>query len=153
MDNIKIKLNESQLKKYRQALYNFDKYIEDIYSNLRSNELHKGYLINLKDFEEFKKIIYYDIYKNKYCETGLKDINFTYSEKVFKIKQIEFKTSQYFINMLLNENKYIIINTALWRVICENGNENENPINYEINNSYLILHFEDNNQIKLKYNN
>ena len=63
MDKISFQLNESQLKIYRQAFYNFEKYIEDIYSKDNLYKKHKGYLINLKDFKYLEKIIDYDNYK------------------------------------------------------------------------------------------
>ena len=151
MDYIKNQLNESQLNKYRQALYNFDKYIEDIYSQNNCNKKHQGYLINLNDYEELKKSINHYIYKKYDLQVKKEDTNFDNSEKVFKIKQIEFKTSRFFLNMLCNENKYIIINYDLWVVICENGRENERPIIYELNRPNIKLNFEDGKQLIFRY--
>ena len=151
MDNNKIQLNDSQLKKYRQALYNFEKYIEVIYSKNNLNQEHRGFLIKYKDFEEFKNTIEYNNYKNYDLNIKKENIHFYNSEKVFKIKQIEFKTSKFFLNMLYNDNKYIIINYELWLVICEIGRENESPIIYNIDSKYIKLVFEDGKQLNFTY--
>ena len=151
MDNNKIQLNDSQLKKYRQALYNFEKYIEVIYSKNNLNQEHRGFLIKYKDFEEFKNTIEYNNYKNYDLNIKKENIHFYNSEKVFKIKQIEFKISKFFLNMLYNDNKYIIINYELWLVICEIGRENDSPIIYNIDSKYIKLVFEDGKQLNFTY--
>ena len=69
------------------------------------------------------------------------------------IKDIEFKTSQYLINMLLNGNKYIIIDQTFWRVICENGKENSIPIIYEISENRNLLKVKLMDDIPLMFNN
>ena len=141
MNNGKNKLNESLLKKYRKAFYNFDKYLDEIYSNYFNYKEHKGYLINLKDFEKIKEVINYKYYMEK-GDYKNDDINFAYSEKVFKIKKIEFNTSQYILNMIINNNSYIIINADLWKALCEIGKENENPIIYNIYTDSFVLNLE-----------
>ena len=72
------------------------------------------------------------------------------SEKIMTIKEIEFKTNQYLINMLLNGNKYLIVDSTFWKVICEKGEENFCPINYEITNytSLLNIKFKDNKVLR-----
>ena len=99
--------NDSLLKKYRDAISDFEKYLEDIYSSQNSfGKEHKGYLINLKDYERIKEII-----------DNNKVNNINDSENNFKINQIEFKTLHYLINMILNGNKYIFINNSLWELM------------------------------------
>ena len=71
--------NGSLLKKYINAISDFEKYLEDIYSDYNSYGIeHRGYLINLKDYERIKEIID----NNK--------VNISNSDKNFNINQIEF---------------------------------------------------------------
>ena len=53
--------------------------------------------------------------------------------------------------MLYNDNKYIIINTELWKIICENGRENEKPIKYEISTLNIKLFFEGEKHLIISY--
>jgi len=113
---------------YRNAISDFQKYLKYIYSDKNSfGTEYRGYLINLKDYERIKKIIY----NNK--------VNINDSENNFKINQIEFKTPQYLINMILNENKYIFINTDLWELICDKDKRNESPIIYQVNRNDITF--------------
>ena len=113
---------------YKNAISDFEKYLEDIYSIDNSyGKEHKGYLINLKDYEKLKEI-----------SDNNKD-NINVSEKNFRINQIEFKTPQYLINMILNGNKYICINTALWELICDKNKKNESPISYSVNKNNVTF--------------
>ena len=135
-------MNKDSLKlydefiKYNSSISNFENYIKEIY-NKPNNEGKKGYIINNKDFEEFKA----NISKDKYNLFGIKKEDFqkyfdlNKFNKIKKLKQIEFKTSQYLINMILNDNKYIIINEELWKIICDNKNENDSPIIYNIDSN------------------
>ena len=118
---------------YRNAISDFEKYIKDIYSTNNSNgKEYKGYLISLKDYERI--------------QYNIKD-----SEKNFKINQIEFKTPQYLINMILNGNKYIFINTDLWELICDNDKNYQSPIIYKVN-SYDITFSLDKIKLSFRHN-
>ena len=124
----------------RNAISDFDKYLKDIYStNNPYGTEQRGYLINLKDYERIKKIIY----SNK--------ININNLEKNFKINQIEFKTSQYLINMILNGNKYIFINTDLWKLLYDKDKRNEIPIKYKVNINDITFSL-DNKELSFKHN-
>ena len=133
--------NDSLLKKYRDAISDFEKYLEDIYSSQNSfGKEHKGYLINLKDYERIKEII-----------DNNKVNNINDSENNFKINQIEFKTLHYLINMILNGNKYIFINNSLWELICDNDKKNEPPIIYKVN--FYDINFNlDNEYLSFRHN-
>ena len=142
-------MNKDSLKlydefiKYNSSISNFENYIKEIY-NKPNNEGKKGYIINNKDFEEFKA----NISKDKYNLFGIKKEDFqkyfdlNKFNKIKKLKQIEFKTSQYLINMILNDNKYIIINEELWKIICDKKYENDSPIIYYIDTDSLYFNFE-----------
>ena len=128
------------LLKYQKAIYKFNKKLEEIYSynNSNNNREYKGHLINLKDYEDFIKKINYE--KNKYSvNNSVVDENISDSEKIYKIKQIEFITSQYLFNMIYNDNKYIIINNDLWKILCNKGEENNLLIKFEINSNNITL--------------
>ena len=118
---------------YQNAISDFEKYIKDIYStNYEVGAEHRGYLINLKDYEEIKE-------------------NNNYSEKILKINQIEFKTSQYLVNMILNGNKYIFINTDFWKLICDNDKQYESPFIYKVNRNDITFSL-DNIKLSFKHN-
>ena len=132
--------NNSLLKNYIDAISDFKKYLEYIYSDENSfGKEHRGYLINLRDYEKIKEII--DDYK----------ININDSDNIFQINQIEFKTSQYLINMILNGNKYIFINTDLWKLICNKYKKYDSPILYKINKYYLTFNL-DNIELSFSHN-
>ena len=141
--------------KYKYAIFNFEKYLEKIYSKISSirysyTQYEEGYIINLEDYENLKKNINYNMFNSNY---NLDNITLSDDEKIYKIKQIPFKSSQYLINMIYNDNKYIIINSDLWKIICENGQENEPPIKYEINSSNIIIKFNNDRKLVFSYYN
>ena len=120
--------SEELLKKYSCTIKSF----EDKVKGLKKNTPYKGHLINLKDFEDLKNKVDYKKYKNCYYpKIEIKDC-----DKKYMYKDLEIKSSQYLINMLLNENKYIIIDTSFYQLICEKGKKNSEPFEYTyLNNS------------------
>ena len=104
---------------------------------------YKGHIINYEEFKNLKKSVEYD--KNKNI-ANTKKFDIKDSEKKIFIKELEFKTSQYLMNMLLNGNKYIIVDSAFFKAVCEKGKENSAPINYEITKYTALLNikFKDN---------
>ena len=91
-------LNQLLLNKYNNAILNFEEYLNTIYYK---SKINKGHLINLKDYENFKEKINYLNTISKTNDAPLSDL-----DKIFSIKQIEFNTSSYLINMI---NKIINI--------------------------------------------
>ena len=132
--------NNLLLLKYQKAIYEFEKSIEETFIKLENSESEKydGYLINFEDYEDFIKKINYN--KNENTEyNNISNRNISDSEKRYKIRHIEFNTGQYLFNLIYNDNKYIIINKELWKIVCKKGEENNLPINIEINSSYITL--------------
>ena len=125
---------------YRNAISDFEEYLEDIYSDNNCIGIeYRGYLINLKDYERMKEII------------DDNNFNINDSKNKFKINQIEFKKPQYLINMILNGNKYIFINTTLWELICDNDKKNETPIIYKVNSNDISFSL-DNIELSFSHN-
>ena len=143
MGNDGIKLDT--ITKYNLAIYNFEeKYIKN--NNASKDKIINldGYLINNDYYENFKSKINYNSNINNIIKTyqysGDKKIEMNEQEKKFKIKDIDFKTPKYFMNMLYNGNKYILINKELWDVICEPTLKNTTPFKYDIDFTSITLH-------------
>ena len=123
------------LKKYVYRIKTFESNLLIFHrkDNLRLN----GHIINLNDYNDLKAKINYEKNRNKTIPSFSFDIK-DY-EKIMTIRDIEFKTSQYLTNMLLNGNKYIIVDGTFWKAICEKGKENSPFVNYEISHNTALL--------------
>ena len=115
--NIKMNNDHNLLIKYKLAFDDFEnKYVKDIYNNYTNYKEHRGYLINLENYEGIKnKVLSY--YNNSSGISASKII-----QSIKKLKGIKKKNSTYLINMLSNYNKYIIINSSLWELLGDVGN-------------------------------
>ena len=118
---------------YNSAIYHFEKYIEELYKN--TNEMKCGYLINLKDYDDLKKKIYYS--KDNAKKSLLEEKKLNVSEKIYTIKEIEKRTPEYLIDMITKGNKYIMVDQKFWKIFCEKGKENNEPIFYDISQNIL----------------
>ena len=131
---------------YNLAIFNFEeKYRKNAYNNnIKSDEIKncEGYIINLKEYDDLKLKINYNNYKIQIKPNSFPKIKIKDEEKQFKIKEIEFRTSKYLINMILNGNRYIIINKELWEAICDITQKEKPPVKYDIYISKLILHLD-----------
>ena len=110
---------ESLLKYYQHSIIEFQKYVKENYKDY-INKYHRGYLIKLEDYEGLKTKLLtkngIDIISNPKC-----------------LKEIKFRSTKYFINMLLNGNDYILINSNLWEIFGISKNNNSvKPIMYSI---------------------
>ena len=134
--------NASSLKNAFSRFEN--EYLKDIYHNYFSlGSSHKGYLIDLKEYERITQYI-----KNINSDNVKVDDH----KKSLKIKQIEFKTSHYLINMILNGNKYIFINTDLWKKISDKDNINDSPIMYKVNSNDITFKLIDDKILSFSHN-
>ena len=135
------------LKKYIKAFIEFEKYINNLTTIGDNNfDPHKGYLINLEKIEEIKTKINYTTNKNNYNNL-IQSPSDNQNRKLYTIGEIEFKNSNYLLNMLLNKNKYIIINRNLWKFLCKEGKENNEPIIYYINYSQIKFRLKDGKEL------
>ena len=145
-------INKDMLKKYCKAIFDFEQYLEQIYSKENNFTKYEGYLINLEDYKQLKENIDYNHFKDNISNYTLEKPILSDSEKVYKIKQISFKTSSYLLNMIYNDNKYILINKDLWNIICEKGKEKDSPIVYNIQSGKIIFQLKDNKKISFNLN-
>ena len=99
-------INESTLVKYNNAILNFEEYLKQLYNKEKIIEINKGYLINLEDYEDLKEKINYTHFKENILNNNLDNESLSDSDEIIKIKQIDFKTSSYLLNMIYNDNKY-----------------------------------------------
>ena len=133
--------DEILLKEYKDKINDFEnKYVKDNFQNYKKYDSHRGYLINLECYNNLKKKIqdYYD--RKVSASTAVKNLN--------KLNDIAFKTSSYLINMILNGNKYIIINTTLWKLFGNKERPN-NQILYDIDKN--LIYFSLDSNIPLKF--
>ena len=110
---------ESLLKYYQHSIIEFQKYVKENYKDY-INKYHRGYLIKLEDYEGLKTKLLtkngIDIISNPKC-----------------LKEIKFRSTKYFINMLLNGNDYILINSNVWEIFgISKNNKCVKPIMYSI---------------------
>jgi len=134
---------------YNKAIFDYEDTIENFikidYKIGESYNKRNGYLIEWKKFENLKNNLNYkkfkkkDIKKDEYKNYFDKDK----FNKIKKIKPFEIKSYQYFINLLLNKNEYILITDNLFDIICEKKYKYQYNVIYSINKSKIIIFFED----------
>ena len=135
-------INYEQLKQYKEAINDFEtRYINENFKNylVYQKYNHSGYLINLEVYENLKN-------KIKEYSGGYVNLS-TINHNEFKLKDIEFKTSSYLVNMLLNGNKYKIINSQLWKLFGQS--EKKDPrILYHIDQNIISFNLEEHKSLK-----
>ena len=136
--------NDTINKKYACAI----KSLEDRIKAWKKSVKYKdGHLINSKYFEELKTKVDYKNNKNIFLPKNVINNN----EKKFKCKDLEIKTSKYLINMLLNGNKYIIVDSIFYQIICDKDNKNANSFQFisPNNSNDLNIFFSTNDVVNL----
>ena len=149
MEDKSNKLQNYGLKDYIFSIFQFDKFINSIYSNTNDSQEFKGYIIDYNEYQNLKEKIkfkdYIDIQNNIIKTNEIKDSELINIEK---IKHIKFKSSKDLINNLINKkNKYLLINLDLFKIICSQNKEENYPYTYTINNTCLKLDLDNNNSI------
>ena len=135
-------LNEEKENKYLIIKSAFNKYENSIY---KMNEKYNGYLINLEEYENIKEKIGYDKDIHNINQNNSDCINY------LNIKQIEYKTYYYLLNMIFNGNEYIIINEELWKILNKKEEEDQDPIEFMINNNKITVYLGDNKNLNFIY--
>ena len=152
-DDSKNELNE--FLNYNKAIFEYEDTIEKFNKfEDKDNDSFKqrnGYLIKLEEFEELKNNLNHKNIKEKDIKKGECKKHFDKNKfnKIKKIKPLEIKSYQYFINMLLNKNEYILITDKLFDIICEKQYKFQSIVIYSINKSQIIISFEDDNKLTI----
>ena len=154
MEDKSNKLKKYGLKDYIFSIFEFDTYINSIYSDTNYNQEFKGYIIDYKEYQNLKAKIKYDDYI--ITQNNVKYLNDKISEveksdkniKIEKIKPIKFKSSEDLINNLINKkNKYLLISFELFKIICHQKKEENSSYSYTIYSTYLKLDLDNNKSI------
>ena len=117
--------------------------------NNKKTKENDGHIINLKDLEKLKTDVNYNMNKNKTPSS----YDIAESEKMFHINELDIKTSQYLTNMILNGNKYIIVDNTFWKIICEKGKKYSASVCYKIDTNNIILTVDFKDGKPIKFNN
>ena len=151
--------------KYNQAFNEFDNFIDNIkknkYKESKENLKYEGYLINLEDIEKFKDNIKYEVFKLYFKETENNNIIMSKKEeirkffdiekfkKIEKVNNVKISSHEFLINMIMNDNRYILITDELWKVIGAKEEKEDNPpLIFSINNkSQLVLYLDNNKKL------
>ena len=155
---IGMKIN-NQLFNYINAIFSFE-------NNLRNDNgksFHKkdeGYLIDLKEYQNLKNNIYYDILKeyidnkNDLFDKKVKQLLKSNNSKIDvpSINHRIFKNSSDLVHSIKNKNEFILISKDLWKILSNNKMNNKSYINYYLENFILSLNI-DNKKINFINNN
>ena len=140
----------------------YQKYLDMIYENLNNNYIrHRGYLINLKEFEQLKNDVEYNFYEdnnaNEYEEHIKPKIDKLLEEnksiEFERFEQVKIESSKELLDLFNDNNEYIFINVDTWNNLCKKEEQNEPYYIYYINNSELIFSVNDDKYLKFKHNN
>ena len=163
----KNKINFNKIKNllfsYIVEIYYYEEYLDNIYNSINQEEYHRGYIINLNDFDKLKKELNYKYLKNflfyninKYLKEEVHKLIINKNIiKIPKIKQMKYTRPSELINLIKNyNNEFIVINTELYEVICKRENTNNEFIKYIIDNKNSTLKIlNDFGNIIFKFNN
>ena len=123
------------------AYSNFEKFINNQANNYKEI---KGYLIENNIMEEFKKIFFYEKFKDivkpgvEFSHVKDKIEENELNEEIKKtIVQSKFINSNELIEELNNNKKYYLINEDFWKIICKEDNKDEIGIKVLLNKNIL----------------
>ena len=153
------KVDRKYIYRYLCAIHGFEKFVSNAYKIESTDyKVYEGYLIKYEDYEMIKSQIHY---KDLLFE-GNNDINFTKEEfqkyvkkykitdKFIKTIQIKINEPKELIDLIQNNNKYLLIEKDLGDLICQK----EQYFNYiykysinDINMKFFDIKFKRNNNI------
>ena len=156
-ENINEKVD--QIYDYLQAIFQFEEFVKKIYNNYDWNLNYDGYIIKLKDYQNFKDNIFYDIIvkyysSSKSCKNKIKE--FIDSEKINEIKKIDkviIRTEKELIDLIKQKNEYKLISMELGNIICKNLDNNKRFYIYLIETFNIIIYLDIDEAISLNCNN
>ena len=138
----KKKEKEMIFKKYNNAIKQFEDRLK-IFKTPKNP--HNGHLIKLSEYEKLKNTIGFN--KNK-SFSSISPI--TDSEKIMNIDDLAIKSLSYLNNLILNENKYIIIDNTFWKVVNKTFKDEGTVFDYKIDSYNIIFTFRNNEELKFK---
>ena len=148
--------------KYNYFIHSFEKFDTEIYHSQQadsSRNKYKGYIIYLKEYEEFKENINYNKVKSFYSSQTiekqkiLEQFDINKFKKIKNFKTIEFNTPRYLFYKISSNEKFIIINEELCKFIENIDKEKPSFIEYIIENKNLVtIKFQNGENIKLWIN-
>ena len=128
---------------YKLSFIKFENYINVINkAQNRTNEIYEGYFVDYNEYQQFENIINnsqinkeqnnYDIESKKLRTVNINEVN----------------------NKILNDNKFIIINNELHKIICEQNTQDyiNNKIMYKIIPNFIEIYSINGNKFQF-YNN
>ena len=133
------------LKKYCSAIKDFE---DRKKSYNKPNKPYKGHLINYAEFEELKTKVKYNVH-NSAIKTS---IAIDDKEKIMTIKDVDIKSQNYLNNLILNGNKYILIDDNFWKIVNEKKNDSGTVFDYKIDSTFLIISFDNKKELKFQIN-
>ena len=148
-----------QIYDYLQAIFQFEEFVKKIYNNYDWNLNYDGYIIKLKDYQNFKDNIFYDIIvkynsSSKSCKNKIKE--FIDSGKINEIKKIDkviIRTEKELIDLIKQKNEYKLISMELGNIICKNLDNNKRFYIYLIETFNIIIYLDIDEAISLNCNN
>jgi len=116
---------------YKSAFIEFKNYINVINkSQDRTNEIYEGYFVDYNEYQQFENII------------NNSQINKEQNNYNIKSKKLSTVNINEINNKILNDNKFIIINNELHKIICEQNSQDNinNKINYKIIPNFIEIY-------------
>ena len=153
------KVDRKYIYKYLAAIHEFEQFISKI-NKIESTDykVYEGYLINYYDYEKIKRQIHY----KDLLHEGYNDINFTKEEfqryvkryeitdQFIKAKQIKINEPKDLIDLIQNNNKYLLIGKDLGDLICQKEEYFSCIYKYSINDTnikFFNITFKRNNNV------
>ena len=129
---------------YKDGFQKFKSYIENIHNQTIENQIYEGYLVYYKDYLELEKNVG-NFYKEKQQKNKYNPYQFEFIES----KKLKTESIESVLNQISNDQKFIIINDDIYKLICERFHPQE-KIEYIINKECLFLNRGNGNGIQFK---
>ena len=116
---------------YKLSFIKFENYINVINkAQNRTNEIYEGYFVDYNEYQQFENII-------NNSQINKEQNNYNIESK--KLKTVNINEVN---NKILNDNKFIIINNELHKIICEQNTQDDinNKIKYKIIPNFIEIY-------------
>ena len=142
-------IETSIIEKYKEGFEKFQNYLYEIHSPYYQNQMHEGYFVDYKKFQDFEKLI------NNLAPEKQEDENENESKAKIETNRISTVNLNEVNNQILNGNRYLIINNSMYELICKQNEQEKknNKIVYRIITHYLEIYLEEGKIIQFVNNN